>query len=423
MDLVNSLRIGLKGLSVHKVRAALSMLGIIFGVASVVAVIAVSQGARGEMVKQLAALGANNVIVKGIDWRSQTPEERKLKKSARLRSEGLTRNEARVLAESCDLIDAHAPWRRVFATVRKGEEPVAAEVVGTTPAFLGVMNFNLLHGRFLNPADETAARRVCVIEQAIGDEIFSDVDTPVGQVLAIDHEPYFIVGVLKSKEVTEEKFDVAQVRRLNRRIYIPLEAALRRTTQAPLDDEVTQVVYHCRDTAEVRSAEALIRRFYETAHGMEGRPLEERDYEIVVSQDLLQQVEQAQQIFNIVMLCSAGISLVVGGIGIMNIMLANVSERRREVGIRRAVGATKADILKQFLFESLIICLVGGILGCVMGIGFTILVHHWTGWQVSLAVWGMIVAVGVSLLDGVIFGTFPAWKAATLDPIDALRYE
>ncbi|MBE7465928.1 MAG: ABC transporter permease [Planctomycetes bacterium] len=423
MDWLSALRIGLKGLAVHKVRAALSMLGIIFGVASVVAVIAVSQGAQTEMLKQLAALGANNVIVKGIDWRGKTPEERRLKKAARLNSDGLTVREAEVLAASSPLIDRFAPLRRVVATVRHGEAAVQAEVVGTTPDFLEVMNFKLRLGRWLNPGDEVEARRVCVIEEALQFENFAEADTPIGRTLVIDYEPYLVVGVLQGKEETDEKFDVAQVRQLNRRVYVPLSAALRRTTQAPLDDEITEVIYHCRSLTEVSAAKVLIDRFYETAHGMSGRPHEDRDFQVVVAQELLKQVEQAQQIFNIVMLCSAGISLVVGGIGIMNIMLANVSERRREVGIRRAVGATKADILKQFLFESLIICLVGGIMGCLVGIGFAYLVHQLTGWQVTLALWGMFVAVGVSLLDGVAFGTFPAWKAASLDPIEALRYE
>jgi len=150
---------------------------------------------------------------------------------------------------------------------------------------------------------------------------------------------------------------------------------------------------------------------------------EDRDYQVLVAKELLGKIEEAQKIFNIVMLCSAGISLVVGGIGIMNIMLANVSERRREVGIRRAVGATQGDILRQFLLESLIICMVGGIMGCVLGVAFTYGVQEMTGWQTSLPLWGMLAAVSVSLLDGVAFGTYPAWKAGKLDPIEALQYE
>jgi len=422
MEWRNAFRVGLKGLAVHKVRAALSMLGIIFGVASVVAVVAVSEGARGEMLKQLAALGANNIIVRGLDWRAPGQETRDKKKRARLRSDGLTMREAATMAASCELFAGHAPLCKTRAGVRRGEKPVTAEVMGTSPSFLGVMNFQLREGRWLNPSDEAEARRACVIEEALGREVFPLVP-PLGQTIIIDHEPYTVVGVLESKEETDEKYSVVDIRALNRRVYIPLQTALSRTTREPLADELGEVIFQCRDSGDIRVAAGLIESFYEASHRMEGVPREERDYQVLIAKELLEKIEEAQRIFNIVMLCSAGISLVVGGIGIMNIMLANVSERRREVGIRRAVGATQTDILKQFLLESLIVCLVGGVMGCVLGVAFTELVHRLTAWQTTLPLWGMFAAVVVSLLDGVAFGTYPAWKAAQLDPIEALQYE
>jgi putative ABC transport system permease protein len=223
--------------------------------------------------------------------------------------------------------------------------------------------------------------------------------------------------------VSEEKYSVVDVKQLNRRVYIPLAAALLRTTREPLSGEVSEVIFRCREAEDVRPAAELLDRFYEAAHRMEGVASKERDYKVTVALDQLKQIEEAQRIFNIVMYCAAGISLVVGGIGIMNIMLANVSERRREVGIRRAVGATKLDVLQQFILESLLICLVGGLLGCGLGVGFAHLVAYYTQWKVVLALWGMGAALVVSLLDGMVFGTYPAWKAAQLDPIEALQYE
>ena len=430
MDFVNALRVAMKGLAVHKVRALLSMLGIIFGVASVVAVIAVSEGAKGEVLKQLAALGANNIIVRGLDWRATGAEAREKKKLARLRSDGLTLREAQAAAETCPLFSAYAPVRKIVATVRHGETPLGAEVVGTTPAFLAVMGFSLRAGRWLNDADEAAARRVCVVEEAIWNDAFTlpaaaQSENGPGKILVLDHEPYLVIGVLKGKAVTDAKYSVKEVdvNLLNRRVYIPLSAALARSTREPLSDELSEVLFQCRSPDQIYLADVLLKRFYESAHRMENVPPEDRDYKVLIAQELVRQAEKAQDIFNVVMLCSAGISLVVGGIGIMNIMLANVSERRREVGIRRAVGATAGDILKQFLLESLIVCLLGGLLGCLVGVGFTILVETQTGWQTELSGWGMLVAVGVSLLDGVAFGTYPAWQAAQLDPIEALRYE
>jgi len=422
MDWLSAIRLGLQGLMVHKIRAGLSMLGIIFGVASVVAVIAVSEGARGEVLKQLAALGANNIIVRGIDWRSSDAEQRELKKGARLVSQGLTLRTVTAVAQSSNLFAAHAPVRKVSATVRRGETPISAEAVGTTPSFLRVMNFKLREGRWLNDEDEADARRVCVIEETIRQEAFRS-EPALGRAVFIDHEPYEVIGVLASKEVTDDKYQVVDVKQLNRRVYIPLSCSWQRTTREPLADELQEVIYQCRDANDIYPAAALLRRHFEAAHNMQNRPENERDFKVLVAKDLLKNIEDAQGIFNVVMLCSAGISLLVGGIGIMNIMLANVTERRREVGIRRAVGATQSDILKQFLLESLAICLAGGLMGCILGVVFTYIVSSMTGWQTSLAVWGMFMAVGVSLLDGVCFGTYPAWKAAKLDPIEALRYE
>ncbi len=422
IEWINAARIGVAGLAVHKFRAALSMLGIIFGVASVVAVIAVSEGARGEVLKQLAALGASNIMVDDIDWKSSS-EKRDLKKLTRLHSQGLTVDEAAAIARSCTLISNHAPLRKVQASVRLDEHPINAEVIGTTAAFFDVMGLHLQKGRWLVNTDDDLARRVCVIDDTIRQEHFR-LTAAIGRTLVIDHEPYEIIGILENVETSSDsKYTVDDVKSLNRRIYIPLQAALSRTTQEPLSDEVSRVVFQCRAAEDVHAAAAIVNRFYEASHSMELFAAGSRDYAVSVAQDLVKQSERSQEIFNIVMACSAGISLVVGGIGIMNIMLANVTERRREIGTRRAVGATQSDILRQFLFESLSICLLGGLLGCAVGVGFTALVHNMTGWQTKWAWWSMFAAMGVSLLDGVIFGTYPAWQAGKLDPIEALRYE
>jgi putative ABC transport system permease protein len=421
-DWINAIRIALAGLAVHKFRAALSMLGIIFGVASVVAVIAVSEGARGEVLKQLSALGANNIMVDDIDWKASS-EKRDLKKATRLRSDGLTVQEADSVARSCGLIAHHAPLRKIEAAVRLDEQPVNAEVVGVTPSYFDVMGLHLQKGRWFNATDDALGRRVCVIDDTVRMEYFR-LSAAVGRTMAIDHEPYEVVGILENVETSSDsKYTVDDVKALNRRVYIPLNAALSRTTQPPLSDEVSRVIFQCRTAEDVHAAAAVLNRHYEASHAMEGVASNQRDFSVSVAQDLVKQTERSQEIFNIVMACSAGISLIVGGIGIMNIMLANVTERRREIGTRRAVGATQADILRQFLFESLSICLLGGLLGCAVGVGFTALVHNMTGWQTKWAWWSMFAAVGVSLLDGVIFGTYPAWQAGKLDPIEALRYE
>jgi len=422
MDWINAARIGLAGLSVHKFRAALSMLGIIFGVASVVAVIAVSEGARGEVLKQLAALGASNIMVDDLDWKASS-EKRDLKKQTRLHSDGLTVDEAAAIAKSCPLIANHAPLRKVAASVRLDEQPLNAEVIGTTASYFDVMGLKLQKGRWLVNADDMLGRRVCVIDDTLRQEHFR-LTAAIGRTMVIDHEPYEIVGILENVETSSDsKYTVDDVKQLNRRIYIPIQAALSRTTLEPLSDEVSRVIFQCRSADDVHSAAVVLNRFYEASHSMENFDTRSRDYTVSVAQDLVKQSEESQKIFNYVMGCSAGISLMVGGIGIMNIMLANGTERRRESGTRRAVGATQVDMLRQFLFQSLSICPLGGLLGCLMGVGFTMLVEHNTHWHTKIAWWSMFAAMGVSLLDGVVFGTYPAWKAGKLDPIEALRYE
>ncbi len=418
----DSAAIAIEGLRLHRVRALLSTLGIVFGVACVVAVVSVSEGAKREMLKLLAAMGANNITVKGIAWRDDKAAEER-KKRARLRSEGLTVEEAReAAAQSAGLIAAFAPIRFTGASARLGEKPLDVEIVGTTPSFLPVHGFRIREGRFLAELDEAFATRVCVIEEALAAELFPFGGWE-GRSIEIDSERYMIVGILEGKQSTEKKFDILDFKRLNRRIYIPLSCALCRITREPLADEVDEVVFQAAGAGAVRLAARFLAAFYEASHGAGGLPASERDYAVTVARDLVEQTEQSQKIFNAVMWSLAGVSLLVGGIGIMNIMLANVTERKREIGIRRAVGASRLDILRQFLSESLIVCGAGGAVGCVVGVILTFLVAAYTGWQTVIAPGGMAISLLVAMADGVAFGTYPAWAAASLDPVEALRAE
>lgn len=395
------------------------MLGIIFGVASVVAVISVDEAAKREMLLKLKAMGSNNIRVVTAEW---SGEEHEKLTAARARSRRLNRNEAALLLRQCSLIEACAPMNKSSVRVLVRDRGVGCEVVGTTGDFLTVSGFEMKEGRFLLAADDAASSKVCVLEEAIRKELFP-YSNAIGESVTIDHEPYRVVGVLKGKATGSDKFVAVDIKKLNRRIYIPLSTSLNRLARSPLDPELDELSIKVRRAEDIWRAQRVIEKFFLKMHNSEGVKEADRDFRITVALDLIKQASETQRIFDIVMYCSAGISLLVGGIGIMNIMLANVSERRREIGIRRAVGATQRDILKQFFSEALAICFCGGIMGIVFGYLLTIGISSWAGWETITSLFGVALSLSISLIDGALFGTFPAYKAAKLDPIEALMYE
>ncbi len=459
MSFVESMRMGLKGLAVHKVRAGLSMLGIVFGVASVVAVVAVADGGRREVERFLEALGSTNIRVKARTFE----DDHEKRVAANKRSDGLRLAEARYLGEAYPIFVAWAPTRHVRAykqsvNVRRGTEVLSTPaVVGTTPAYLDVMGYTLREGRFLSEEDERECRRVCVVEEHIRRQLWPS-GTATGGTIFIDNEPYEVVGELELKFTGDEKFeraaeprkpgpaagggegeedgssrresgiarrfkDLVAEEQLNRRIYIPLSCALARTTQPRRAAEIDEVIFRVGSLDDLVVAKDILVRHLTAAHRMSDLAPDDRDFRVEVPMDLIRQTQTNQRIFNWVIGATAGISLLVGGIGIMNIMLANVSERRREIGIRRAVGATEGDILRQFTLEAVGICVFGGLVGVFVGWGMSKAVSLFAGYTTSVALWGVAVALFVSVADGLAFGIYPAYKAAKLDPIEALRSE
>jgi len=419
MDWWEYFKEALKGLAAHKVRAFLSALGILFGVGSVVAVVSVSAGAREQILRQLRAMGASNVMVRSM---RSAGDLGKWKRARARTGGGLTIREAKYFAAGSRLIESYSPVKKLSARAKYGDRRVGGEVVAVRPEFLATSGFSLSAGRFLSPEDELAARRVCVVEEQVVRAVFGP-GGALGQRVWIDAEPYEIVGVLEAKQVSERKYEVTDIAALNKRIYVPLNTGLSRTTRDRLAGEIDEVVFRARPEVDPRRLAAALGRFYESAHGMANVKPEERDYEVTVTLDLVRQAQETQRVFSIVLAAGAGISLLVGGIGIMNIMLANIQERRREVGIRRAMGATQSDILWQFLMEALCVCLGGGLLGLGLGVGLSAAINYWAEWVTDISLWGLALSLGVAILDGVAFGTYPAWKAARLDPIEALQYE
>lgn len=407
----STVAIGLRGLLLRKVRSLLSTVGIVFGVAAVVSMMSIGEGARREAIEQIRLLGTNNVRVVHV----QLPGEMAID-AERLASRGLTYDDALLIRETLPALVTVAPLRFVNSEVRYRERHRVGQVVGTTPEYPRVTDSAIRAGRFIVELDLVGAKNVCVLGADVKDELFGPQD-PLGAHMRLGEEWFTVVGVMEPRVVRQGKAAAINLRPINQDIYIPLTTALRRFSSAGDPSGIEEVAVRVTRAEQVPEIAGVIREILRGTH--RGA----QDFQVTVAAELLAHVEQTQRIFNVVMGSIAGISLLVGGIGIMNIMLANVSERTREIGIRRAIGATKNDILGQFLIETVLVSLVGGAIGILLGIGLAQAITQYAGWATGFSPVSVLIAFGTSASVGFIFGLFPARRAAELDPVQALRFE
>jgi putative ABC transport system permease protein len=409
----------LKGLQQHTLRTFLTMLGVIFGVAAVIGMLSIGKGAEQEAIEQIAAFGINNVRIHALEL---TPEQQD--KAARTPSKGLTYEDAQYLQDVLPYIDAVAPQNLIEKEVVYQQLRPQANLVGTTPGYLDVNGQKPGLGRFLTDDDLREYRQVCVLSYALAQELFLTED-PLGQYLTLGGMRFRVVGVLAERTQTAQKIDIKS-RNTDRDIYIPITTSLRKFTFAPSElnlrnsvdyNVVDEIALKVSDASFLRESRDSISQILDRRHA--NIP----DYQVVVPTELLEQSQQTQRLFNLVMGCIAGLSLLVGGIGIMNIMLASVTERTREIGIRRAIGARPADVLLFFLLEATLISLIGGVIGIFTGMGISALVSLYAGWKTIVSVESILLSFGVSSLVGIFFGLYPAWRASKMDPIQALRHE
>ncbi len=410
-DWSSTIGIGLKGLLLRKVRTLLSTLGIVFGVAAVISMMSIGEGARREAIQQIQLLGTNNIRIRQLQLTGEKRAE-----TERRFSRGLTYDDAMLIAARLPSLIGVAPLKFVDAEVRVEGRQGIAQVVGTSPEYETVTNFRIAEGRFITRFDLLDTKSVCVLGSEIKEELFGHRNA-LGSAIRIGDVWCSVVGLMEPKVVREGKATVIKVRNINRDVYIPITSALSRFLSVADPRGVGEIAVRVARADDVAFTARLIQGLLQRTHrGME-------DYEIMVPEELLAQAQQTQRIFNIVMGAIAGISLLVGGIGIMNIMLANVSERTREIGIRRAVGATKRDILSQFLIETVLVCLAGGTIGILLGFGMAKTITLYANWETGFTLTSVLIAFGTSATVGLVFGLFPARRAAQLDPVQALRFE
>ena len=416
MQLRETFSLSLVGLTSHKLRTCLTMLGIVFGVAAVIAMLSIGEGAKQEALEQIGQMGIHNIIVQHWD-KNEDGEDGAGEEADQNLSPGLTWNDAIAIEEICPLAQYVTPQREIKVKAQVGSTTFRSMAVGTTPDYFTVLNARMNSGVFLTDNDLKEARRVCVLGSDAKRALFL-FENPVGSRVKIRNLWFTVVGVLEDKGAAGGKVGgVLEVRNTDEDIYVPLTTVLRRFKWDPGDAELTQVTIKVREPGHLKEGANIIRAIINRRHrGVD-------DFKIAIPEELLRQSQRTQRIFNVVMGCIAGISLLVGGIGIMNIMLASVLERTHEIGIRRALGARRQDILAQFVVEALLVSLIGGVTGIVLGYAMPQVITLYAGWRTIVQPWTIALAFGVSAAVGLGFGIYPARTASLLNPIDALRYE
>ncbi|MFQ5627995.1 MAG: ABC transporter permease [bacterium] len=411
MEYSENLRIGLKNITVHKLRSLLTTLGIIFGVGSVISMLSIGEGAKREALEQIKLLGTNNIRVNHVVLTGE-----KAKEAEQKYSQGLNYNDALLFKENLSNINGVSPVRFVDAPIMLLNKESIGRVVGVDHIYDDITDFRPDIGRFITELDVLDSKRICVIGSEVRKELFGFRD-PVGRKIKVGDNKFTVVGVMESKTMKEGKASVIKLRNINKDIYIPITTALHRFRDDDRPQFVDEIAVQVRTANQVIPSADVVRRIMKRTH------FEVQDYEIIIPAELLAQSQRTQRVFNIVMGSIAAISLLVGGIGIMNIMLASVTERTKEIGTRRALGATEKDILGQFLNETVLISSAGGIIGIILGIVMAKGINVFAGWETVISILSVVVAFGISALVGILFGIYPARKAAQMDPIAALRFE
>jgi putative ABC transport system permease protein len=406
-------RMGTRSLGVHKLRSALTVLGMVFGVASVVAILAVGEGASYEVQAQLRSLGRDRILIRSV------PPPKGLQNSDDRLDYGLKNVDLRRIEELIPELRSVAPSYELTKDVYFGTGFVSAPLVCTTPSFLDIHQLEVARGRFLTSPDLEARASVAVLGAEVARKLFGPHD-PLGEELKMGSGRYVVAGLLKPRLSAG-----ASLNDPNDSIYLPLTTGrLRLESVIRIEGaggrrfehvELHQIGIRTANLERVDQQVAMLRRLLSREH-------EVLDYEMTVPFELLRQSENAKRIFSWVLGSIAGISLLVGGIGIMNIMLATVTERTREIGVRRALGAKRWHVMLQFMVETVVLSTGGGILGLGLGLFIPALVERVAQMKTVVTPQSLFLALGISVVTGIVFGMYPARRAAFMDPIEALRY-
>lgn len=449
--LLSNFTIAAEAVLANRVRSILTALGIIFGVAAVIAMLAIGNGAQQEILEQIKLVGVNNIVIEPIVEQTEKNllEQEESEKENKKFSQGLTLQDQKSIARSIPGIETISPEIMIETYIINNGIRRSAKLVGVEPAYFDVFNFHLSEGKMFNDFQLEYGEPVCIIGKSIQAKFFPS-ENPIGKFLKCGPNWLKVIGILEERYISESSISKLGIRDYNMDVYTPLQTILiRYKNRAILTEEmiqsanrgssgswfgdtdeievsqVTSTNYHQLDrmvvqvgtTEELNPTADIISRMLERKHN------QVIDYEIKIPELLLKQQQRTNDIFSYVLGAIAGISLIVGGIGIMNIMLASVLERIKEIGLRLSIGAKKTDIIHQFMFESMMISFSGGVIGILLGIVMAFAVSHFADIPTVISFSSILISFGVALAIGLIFGIAPARKAASQDPITSLRYE
>jgi len=417
--ITRNIMLGIRNLLLHKLRSFLTMLGVVFGVGSVVAMLSVGEGASKEALSQIRKLGSTNIIVSAI---KSTEEEQIATTHSHMSIYGLTYEDHQRISESFTNIKQTAPVKLMRKESRLRERSIELRVVGTTPQWFELVPRDIIAGRAILQSDQQKRAPVAVLTEFGARKILAT-ESVIGQTIRIGGDEFEIIGIVKSEsgqagniQIPDQEIDVYIPINVARQYFGDIFTKITSGTFEREQVELHQIIVQADETENVEAVAAGIERMLERFH-------KKKDYIVSVPLALLKQAEATKRTFNIVLGSIAGISLLVGGIGIMNIMLASVTERTREIGIRRAIGAKRRQIVFQFLIETVVLSTTGGIIGLGVGVLIPFLITIFSGMMTVITLSGVLLPLFISMTIGIIFGLYPAINAAKVDPIVALRHE
>ena len=406
MNGTNLFKIALRALANNKLRAFLTMLGIIIGVASVIAMLAIGQGSKRSIQQQISDMGSNMIMIHpGAEMRGGVRQDPSAIQTLKLEN-------YEKLSEECTYLSGISPNVSSSGQLVAGSNNYPSSVSGVSIDYLNIRQLSVEQGEMFSENDIRTAAKVCVIGKTIVDNLFPDGSDPIGKVIRCNQIPMRVVGVLKSKGYNSMGQDQDDV------VLAPYTTVMKRLlAQTYLGGIFASALTEDMTEEAVEEITSILRREHKL------KATDDDDFTIRTQQELSSMLNTTTDLMTTLLACIAGISLVVGGIGIMNIMYVSVTERTREIGLRMSVGARGVDILSQFLIEAILISITGGVIGVIIGCGASFMIKSIAHWPVFIQPWSVLLSFAVCTITGVFFGWYPAKKAADLDPIDAIRYE